>query len=358
MERAANLSPPAAERGAASHTGSPARQAPAPQRDGGMLAQLDSRIHASPRMAAQRRRMDASAGVAQREVENENYDEEDADGAALAKKFFAAYDEKVQQAYAFVVSVPSLGALAKLDGRTQLWARLWADHLAGKQPKLLAAAFGYVVESLVSDPAGFAPSPPGGCSVLPQVVSGGTRPDLVLILKKGGQQIAWLDLTASESADHIFDKDNWGAKIRHYAEVTYPSLTLATLALMKQNKDNLGALSKEEFEARQKAAEAEYLKNKTRWLVLGQEFTVGNQRGELAKVGLGSPGTRSLQPELPREFIRKKLGERFGADIDMKLVPSILTALGVGATPWGFQIGFSQSEKAGEAWLIDNAPPE
>ena len=83
---------------------------------------------------------------------------------------------------------------------------------------------------------------------------------------------------------------------------------------------------------------------------------VAAQRDELIRAGLGSPGTRSLDPAVPREFIRRKLNATFGVDIDMKLVPSILAAMHVGAGAWGFVTGFSQSEKAGEAWLIDHAP--
>ena len=41
----------------------------------------------------------------------------------------------------------------------------------------------------------------------------------------------------------------------------------------------------------------------------------------------------------------------------MKLVPSILVAMNVPSAPWGFTTGYNQSEKAGEAWLIDHAPP-
>lgn len=291
-------------------------------------------------------------GTIQREVENAKYDKTNEANSALARTFFDAYDVAVQKAYRFVITVPSLGAYAGVDGRTALWSRLWGDHLAGKRPKLLAASFGYVIESLVTFSPDFRPTPPGGCSVLPQFVSGGTRPDLVLTLTKGGKQVAWLDLTASESADHIFEKEDWSSKIAIYAEVTYPSLTLAAMALMKQNKDNKGALSVEEFQKRQLAAQQEYEKKKTFWIETGKNFRVSTLK---PKQIIGSL-TWETSPEKGRAFIVAKLQEYFETPIDIKLVPSILIAMGVNPVTWQFTTGTNQSVKAGEAWLIDNAP--
>jgi hypothetical protein len=298
----------------------------------------------------------AEAPAVQRGIENATYDTKNAANAALAKAFFAAYEAAAQKAYAFAVSVPSLGAYAALDGRTELWVKKWQEHLTGGTPKLMAAAFGYVIESLVSDSRSeFCPKAPDGCSVLPQVTSGGTRPDLVLALKSGSAQVAWLDLTASDSADHIFAKEGWAKKIDNFAEVTYPSLDLATLALMKQNKDNKGTLSPEEFEKRKAAAQAEYLRLKQHWRTVGQKFTITALKDELRANGL-SKEMIGLDPTRGQDFIREKLNKEFSTTLDNKLVPSILEAMGVGAGPWGYLTGTSQSEKAGEAWLIDNSP--
>lgn len=297
----------------------------------------------------------AASPAVQRKVENATYDPKNLANAALAKAFFEAYDAAAQRAYTFAVTVPSLGAYKDLNGYTQQWVLKWQQHLAGGTPNLMAAAFGYVVESLVSDPKSeFHPTAPPGCSVLPQVTSGGTRPDLVLAVSGGGQ-VAWLDLTASSSADHIFAKDGWAQKVDNFAEVTYPSLDLSTLALMKQNKDNKGALSAEEFEKRKAAAEAEYRVQKAHWLEVGEKFTIKALKDELRTKGL-SKEMIGLQPERGQDFIREKLGEAFGTTLDNKLVPSILAAMNVGAAPWGYLTGTSQSEKAGEAWLIDNCP--
>ena len=291
----------------------------------------------------------------QRDIENDTYNDDDTDNIELAEKFFELYNGATKKAYNFVVTVPSLGGYAKLDGQTALWSRKWAEHLANQRPQLLAATFGYVIESLVSNAMSeFYPGSLSGCTVLPQVVVGGTRPDLVLV--KGGKHIAWLDLTAEASADHIFDKDGWDNKVANFAEVTYPSLDLATLALMKQNKDNTGAISEEEFEKRKKKANEEYRKRKRHWMEIGDQFAYRNLSGELTNVYGFKKSDLQLQPEILRNYIKDKLEAYFKQPIDMKLVPSILLAMFVGSTSWGFQTGFSQSEKAGEAWLIDYAP--
>jgi hypothetical protein len=299
-----------------------------------------------------------AGGQVQRQVENAKYDtsKDKAKDAAAAKLFFESYDQAVGKAYQFAVTVPSLGAYAELNGYTKLWGQKWQEHLSGGAPKLMAAAFGYVIESLVSESRSeYCPKAPGSYSVATQVPSGGTRPDLVLSMSREGAQVAWLDLTAANSADHIFSKDGWDKKIANFAEVTYPSLDLATMALMKQNKDNKGALSKEEFAERVKAASAEHAKKKAAWRAFGQQFTVANMRGALKDKGLTKEAI-GLSPELGQNFIRGQLEDKLGTKIDNKLVPSILVAMGLSAAPWGYLTGTSQSEKAGEAWLIDNCP--
>jgi len=293
--------------------------------------------------------------LVQRDIENETYNSTNGEMIALAKSFFAAFNEAVKHAYEYAITVPSLGPYAKLNGYTELWAQKWSDFLANRQPKLMAATFGYVIESLVSEEgSGFRPSPPSGCSVIPQVAVGSTRPDLVLALRKGGTQIAWLDLTASGSVDHIFDKDNWQSKIPIFAEVSYPSLDPGVLAFMKQNKDNTGSLSREEFEKRRQKAIEDYNVRKDYWLKIGEQF----QYSRLSKEVGVSREVQQLSPEIPRRYIRQKLQEYFKVDmpIEEKLVPSILVALGVSPVSWGYVTGYASSERAGEAWLVDNDP--
>lgn len=295
----------------------------------------------------------ASSTAVQRDIENQSFGKGiDAADREKAEAFFKAFDDAVNVAYKYVISVPSLGALVALDGHTKLWSLKWAEFLSGGRPKLMAATFGYVIESLVSGNTEYRPGPPAGCTVVPQFVSGGTRPDLVLTLRKGGRQIAWLDLTASGSVDHIYDKDGWEQKIGIFAEVTYPSLDPGTLAFMVQNKDNKGVLTKEEFEERQEKARAAYLVRKRHWVNMGKErYSVGKHKRALAKIG---SLIIQLDPSRKQAVIKDALKKDFGTSIDEKMIPSILRAMMVSPGTWGFDTGFSESERAGEAWLVDN----
>ncbi len=296
---------------------------------------------------------DAQGVPIQRALENATYDNADHAGAALAQQFFHSCDAATQRAYHFVVNVPSLGAYANLNGHTQRWVRLWNDYVAGRRAPTLAASFGYVVESLVTEVPAYQPAAPGGCTIYPQVPVGGTRPDLVLA--RGGHHVAWLDLTASESADHIFAKDGWADHIANFAEVTYPSLDAATLALMRQNRNNVGAVSADEFERRRALALAEYRRNKEYWHGLGAGFRKSALRGEAIRTTRMSAEMLELQPEHLQRFIQAKLEQRFHAEIPLQIVPSILSAMNVGSVQWGFRIGTNQSEKTGDVWLAEHA---
>ena len=300
--------------------------------------------------------IDKQENTIQRNVENPTYKDIDQTNVERAKLFFKAYDEAVQKAYKYAIAVPSLGSYSQLNGYTQLWTQKWNDYLQHKQPKLMAATFGYVIESLVSDPrTEFSPKPPAGCSVNAQVTQGGTRPDLVLRLSKGSTHIAWLDLTASSSVDHIYTKDDWSSKVLNFAEVTYPSLNPSILAFMKQNRDNKGSLSEQEFNEKKEAAQKEHEERKAQWRVIGQKFTYKSLNKE---IGI-SKVLQELKPEIRRQFIQKKLQDYFKTEeaLEEKMVPSILVAMGVNPVSWNYITGYSTSENAGEAWLIDNPPP-
>ncbi len=295
----------------------------------------------------------AGATAVQRDIENQSFRKGiDAADKERVEAFFNAFNDAVHVAYEYVISVPSLGAWVGLDGHTKLWGVKWAEFLSGGRPKLMAATFGYVIESLVSGDTAYRPSPPSGCTVVPQFVSGGTRPDLVLSLKQGARPIAWLDLTAAGSVNHIYDKEGWDQKIGTFAEVTYPSLDPGTLAFMVQNKDNKGALTEEEFKERQEKARAAYRIRKRHWVKMGKEkYSVGKHKGALAKIGRMNI---QLNPSSKQLVIKDALKKGFGTSIDEKMIPSILRAMGVSPGTWGFDTGYSESERAGEAWLVDN----
>jgi hypothetical protein len=262
--------------------------------------------------------------------------------------FFAAYDAKVQEAFKYVISVPSLGAYRGIDGHTARWATMWQAHLDGKPVDGMAAEFGYVIESLVSgDNAPFRADPPEGYSVASQVTVGGTRPDLVLLAKNDSRQVAWLDVTASKSEGHIFEKDSWDRKGVSFAEVTYPSLEEHYFEAMRENRDNTSPISEEEFDQKMAAAKSAYEAKKSQWTTFGQQL----------KDGLRDVKPKGDRPDLDerrQEAMQEALQLPGRPPVDLKLIPSILKAMGIGPKSWGFGTGFSENEKAGERWLDDN----
>lgn len=190
-------------------------------------------------------------GTVQRDIDNAKYNESNAGNKLAARQLFETVNTKAKQAFEYATSVPTLGALANLNGYTRLWVTKWAEFVGGGAPKLMAATFGYVVESLVSEAnSPYFPAAPGGYRLLFQVPVGGTRPDIVLAAAGSSVHVAWVDLTASNSVDHIFAKDGWDAKVPMYAEISYPSLDPGYMSLMYQNKDNTGAIDSEVFKAR------------------------------------------------------------------------------------------------------------
>lgn len=298
----------------------------------------------------------SGGNTVQRAIENKKLDEE-SDHIETAKVFFDIFNAKTDAAFKFVLSVPSLGAYAALNGYMSLWLEKWNEYLSKGSAKLLAATFGYVIETLVSDSRSeFFPGHPPNYKVLPQVTVGGTRPDLVLVETKTRKHIAWIDITAANSVDHIFDKDSWDKKVSMYAEISYPSLSPSHLSFMKQNKDNIGKLDESEIKKRILEAEKAYQIQKTQWIELGKNY----QKSNFSRDDLGfSKMSEDLNPGLLRSFIRQRITTNFGVEeLEMKMVPSILQAMKVDSTKWGFTTGFSVSEKAGESWLIDNPLPE
>ncbi|MGZ3767981.1 MAG: hypothetical protein ACXVA2_25175, partial [Mucilaginibacter sp.] len=109
----------------------------------------------------------------------------------------------------------------------------------------------------------------------------------------------------------------------------------------------------EEFEKRKAEVDLVYALKKSQWLAIGKSYqysVLGSEIGESYQTLLINPGLKST-------FIRNRLQKDFGEDaIEMGIVPSILTALGVGTGPWGFGTGTSSSRAAGEAWLTDHDP--
>lgn len=295
----------------------------------------------------------AGNAAVQRAIENATYHTDDPDRISAAQQFFAMVDARAQEAFQYVLATPSLGALVALDGRTALWAKLWTGYLATGDTQGLAAAFGYVIETLVSNPSSpYYAQASDGYAILPQVAKGGTRPDLVLV--KDGEQIAWVDLTASDSGGHIFAKDSWDRHIPIYAEVTYPSLKPEHRKIMSDNRDNTGAISEEELNARLVAARERYERLRAYWKAVGAELRFSKWKAQVREMeGLSTYEMLEVQPQRKVPYILDLLKNRFGiTDLDADTAANILVALQVDPMPWGL-LG-SSSVGAGEAWLMAN----
>ncbi|MFE6775382.1 DUF4157 domain-containing protein [Streptomyces sp. NPDC057702] len=301
----------------------------------------------------------------QRAVENDTYLDDDDPNKADAREFFDAVDALTQAAYHRVVNSPNLsasGVSAKYLAHIHRWNTTWTEYVGGGKPKLMAARFGYAVEALVTS-AIEASNPMTGFTIGAQVAHGSTRPDLVLRANNHAE-IAWVDITASGSAGHIYDKGDWSRDISMFAEVTYPSVNNATLYLMRQNLANGVAMTAEELAERKAEAEIRYKEQKATWKALATEVLEGDVQNQVEqRTGL-PPKVWELagNKEKVQEAIAQILGDEFDAETPppLTMVPSILEALGLQpkARKWGeFTVGFSVSTPAGDAWLVDHPHP-
>ncbi|NES45775.1 hypothetical protein, partial [Moorena sp. SIO2C4] len=157
-----------------------------------------------------------------------------------------------------------------VDGYTKRWIALVTsftdtykmsgslDDALKKEP-FIYASYGYAVESLTNASIKtnkLDPYLPTGMQIVLQGTRGHTRPDLVIKEQLTDKDIAWFDITASQSEAHIDQKTGSGWSNRPYvAEVTYPSLTRKSLeeladAVLKNH------LSPQELEDLKKLVEA------------------------------------------------------------------------------------------------------
>jgi len=281
----------------------------------------------------------------QRSIENATYapDITDEDRAAV-DAFYAGFEGSARKAYEYALSVPSLTSVLAATGSPHLqrWVTLWERYLSGQVTGQMAAAFGYVVETLACGV--FAPAAPAGCSLSYQVAHGGTRPDVVLRRISDSRTLAWIDLTAAASVNHIFSKEGWGTKVASFAEVTYPSLDPGSLAVMRANATNTDPIDPADLAAQHEAARAEYAAQKEVWRRWGTQYTTTINRASL----------RGLSDELRQWFVQRALEVDFGTTVPAELVPSILMAMGAAGGPWGYTTGYTVSEKAGDSWLVDH----
>ncbi|MDR3518867.1 MAG: hypothetical protein P4M00_23965 [Azospirillaceae bacterium] len=119
------------------------------------------------------------------------------------------------------------------------------------------------------------------------ILGGGTRPDITLPLKDSASKFALLDITASDSQGHIFDKrPEWtkSQKVADSIEVLYNSLDHGTLLDVMLEKQSLGA---EEVARRQAALQSRHERARA-------ERDAAEKRVRATLDGLGGPEFRQL----------------------------------------------------------------
>lgn len=100
----------------------------------------------------------------------------------------------------------------------------------GSIHSLIYARYGYAVEEYVNSKISSKKiKPPRGYKVCLQVTHGGTRPDIV-VMTEDNKELAWMDITSSNSEGHIFNKaGNWENAGGYIAELLYPDLDLSKI---------------------------------------------------------------------------------------------------------------------------------
>lgn len=100
----------------------------------------------------------------------------------------------------------------------------------GSIHSFIYARYGYAVEEYVNSKIiSQKIKPPRGYKVCLQVTHGGTRPDIV-VMTEDNKELAWMDITNSNSEEHIFNKaGNWENARGYIAELLYPDLDLSKI---------------------------------------------------------------------------------------------------------------------------------
>lgn len=284
----------------------------------------------------------AATTAVQRRVISETPKTSTADTSAISS-FVQQLNSAMHQAYLYVLHVPELGAHANLDGYTERWVELYQDYKKNKPVSLMAAAFGYAIESLTT--LVYLPNAPAGMVIELQGPRSGTRPDV--ILKRGTVDLAWLDLTAdsASSRGHIWDKVGW-QDVQHTAELGYPPLDLSQINPTPNYTDNVDLAA---------------FKKREHWIKKQQEIRRhlwGNLRSTFQRTG------RRLDPviaerEYPKRIMRQ-LSEYFNVplspenDDDRATAASLLTVMGVDPKTW--KLMNSVSRARGESFLLQHDP--
>lgn len=183
---------------------------------------------------------------------------------------------RVDAAHLRVVNMLKTGKLEQLPGVSDRRFAYWVETL--QQGERQAASTGYIIE----DAATYGlTDPPYELQVTTEMRN--TRPDVVATDTQGRK--AFLDITASASVDHIFDKEgNWAAR-DYVAEEYYPSINFGDIASTKLE------LSEEDMRkidaARLEKAQAVWRRLQRHWAQKEQSFYTNQARLAKELSGIG-----------------------------------------------------------------------
>jgi hypothetical protein len=277
-----------------------------------------------------------------------------------------AVDAKTQQAWRQVLAQPlfsKLAGLASADGHIALWIAGVDDlRQVGHYPGLMAAEFGYAVESLSTHLLG---SGAAGWTLDYQVAAGRTRPDIVA--RKDARTV-WLDLTAGSTASsgHIYSSKGWHSPAVcpwPHAEITYPALDAATAGIIRSNAQQEAAGKPVSTDVDPEALEAEVAAARE---LLAARMANWKSRFPAAIREHMKAVRRQARPEVDRDtptragliqWLNTTFGTRLdpGSHEDLRTAGSVLAALDMTPTSFGF-VTSTASAARGVAYLLSHDP--
>jgi hypothetical protein len=232
------------------------------------------------------------------------------------------------------------------DGNARLarWATTAQTYFQdpANPPNFIHAQFGYAIEEIATAQL---PANLNGLSIHLQVAAGHTRPDIVL--RDADFEVAWLDITAEDSKDHILGKQGAGWKTRPFvSEILYDSLDLAEV--LAGMDDPMLAEVGGYYADKNQIAYAERERQTTSL----RDTLIDLQETEDYTTGTGNAGTKRTETRDALEALGMDLGRE--ANIAAK---GALNFVDVNPGPFGYADGKSSINVA-RAFVHAQAQPE
>ena len=264
--------------------------------------------------------------------------------SATVTKLASAIDQLVTEARAMALDWRSLAQHS--EPHVKNWAQDAQKYFddPSTTPAFMHARFGYAIEALA---CARLPASDGGLAVSTQIAKGATRPDIVLFDDQS--DVAWLDITSSDSARHIFGKDHAGWKNRPFVyEILYQPLNLTEVLTATPNPvyAEVGGFMAQKNQIRYEEETAQ--RNRLYDHVSALRDTSGWQ------TGLGNASTKQ---QTTRASLETGLGMNLGANPN-QATRGALAVAGVNDGPFGFNRGETKTKSdAANRWVTDSADP-